>query len=502
VSVKRAAEYLREIAEIVEFAHQHGVLHRDLKPSNILIDADDRVRITDFGLAKRVQSNRDLTSSGQVLGTPSYMSPEQAAAQRAMVGPASDVYSLGTILYELLTGRPPFRSENVGETLRQVQQEQPIRPRLLDSKLPRDLETICLKCLEKEPRRRYASAQQLADELGRFLRGEIILARPIGPLSRTWRWCRRKPLVATLSAVSGLAIAATLAVLIYGRGMIASALADRTTALDNLKSEQARTLDALAQKTDVLKQKTEAIEQLSVEEHKAQDALVEKIAALKRERITVYANTLTLARREWLEGNLALAVKLLDGCDPDLRHWEWFYLHRLCEPASLYSLSAAGAATGNRLPVVADGKTLLAYHAVSDAADELAATDVSTGVLKTKYGAPSPALGQLAVSADGTTLLIARSEFDGRAHTSFLDLRDTKSGDAAFHAELSNFSLTSCAVNANGTQWAVSGSAWEPDAKSTRIQEVRLWNKDAPPRVLTAGARTLAFSPDGRRLLT
>src|SRR6185437_6813664 len=153
VSVKRAAEYLREIAEIVEFAHQHGVLHRDLKPSNILIDADDRVRITDFGLAKRVQSNRDLTSSGQVLGTPSYMSPEQAAAQRAMVGPASDVYSLGTILYELLTGRPPFRSENVGETLRQVQQEQPIRPRLLDSKLPRDLETICLKCLEKEPRR-------------------------------------------------------------------------------------------------------------------------------------------------------------------------------------------------------------------------------------------------------------------------------------------------------------------------------------------------------------
>ncbi|MCE9529127.1 MAG: protein kinase, partial [Planctomycetales bacterium] len=181
--------------------------HRDLKPSNILIDASGRVRITDFGLAKRVEGESDLTFTGQVLGTPSYMSPEQAAAQHAIIGPPTDIYALGAILYELVTGRPPFRSESIGEILRQVQHDEPVRPRLLNPKLPRDLETSCLKCLEKEPRRRYGTAKLLADDLGRYLGGEPILARPLSSPARAWRWCKRKPLVAAMSAaIAGLAI--------------------------------------------------------------------------------------------------------------------------------------------------------------------------------------------------------------------------------------------------------------------------------------------------------
>jgi WD40 repeat protein/tRNA A-37 threonylcarbamoyl transferase component Bud32 len=198
LSHDKSAEYMRQMAEIVEYSHSQGVLHRDLKPANVLIDATDRVRITDFGLAKRLGSDSDLTTSGQVIGTPRYMSPEQAAAQHALIGPASDVYALGSILYELLTGRAPFRSDSAVDILRQIQQEDPVRPKLLNSRLPKDLETICLRCLEKEPRRRYATAQDLADELGRLLRGEPIRARPIGRPARAWRWCKRKPIAASL----------------------------------------------------------------------------------------------------------------------------------------------------------------------------------------------------------------------------------------------------------------------------------------------------------------
>ncbi|MCE9525449.1 MAG: protein kinase [Planctomycetales bacterium] len=212
LAIATAAEYVRDIATILEYAHQQKVLHRDLKPSNILIDASGRVRITDFGLAKRVEGESNLTITGQVLGTPSYMSPEQAAAQHAIIGPPTDIYALGAILYELVTGRPPFRSESIGEILRQVQHDEPVRPRLLNPKLPRDLETICLKCLEKEPKRRYGSAQVLADELGRFLRGEPILARRIGPLSRGIRWCRRNPVVATSGATAGVLLVAVLVI--------------------------------------------------------------------------------------------------------------------------------------------------------------------------------------------------------------------------------------------------------------------------------------------------
>jgi len=193
---RRAAGYLKTIAEAIHYAHERGILHRDLKPSNVLIDANDQPRVTDFGLAKRLEGDSSLTLSGQMLGSPSYMPPEQAGATRHKVGRRSDVYSLGAMLYHALVGRPPFVGEGLNQTLDQVFNREPVSPRLLNPAVPRDLETICLKCLEKEPARRYPNAQALADELGRFLRDEPILARPVSPPEKVWRWCRRKPALA------------------------------------------------------------------------------------------------------------------------------------------------------------------------------------------------------------------------------------------------------------------------------------------------------------------
>lgn len=201
---RQAATYVHAIAQTIHFAHQRGILHRDLKPSNVLIDRQDKVRVTDFGLAKVMTGDSQLTMSGTIMGSPSYMSPEQAEGKVHAVTVRSDVYALGTILYELVCGRPPFKADSTMETLRQVLETEPVSPRWLNPRLPRDLETICLKCLEKNPARRYATAQEFADELARFLNDEPILARPVGPAGRLWRWCRRKPALATVGAVAAV----------------------------------------------------------------------------------------------------------------------------------------------------------------------------------------------------------------------------------------------------------------------------------------------------------
>jgi eukaryotic-like serine/threonine-protein kinase len=220
LAAARAAGYLRTVAEAIHYAHTRGILHRDLKPSNVLIDNDDHPRITDFGLAKRFTGDSELTVSGAIVGTASYMPPEQAYGRGAEVGPASDVYSLGAMLYELVTGRPPFKAETPLETLRQARDCVPASPRALNPKLPRDLETICLKCLAKEPRQRYASAKDLAEDLARFIRGEPIMARPVGPLTRLARWAIRQPIAAGLIATTvGLILVVTTAALFVAQSL-------------------------------------------------------------------------------------------------------------------------------------------------------------------------------------------------------------------------------------------------------------------------------------------
>ena len=196
----QAAEWVKAVAEAIHYAHEQGILHRDIKPSNILIDALNVPHVTDFGLAKQVQAHSEITVSGEVLGSPNYMPPEQAGVHQGEVGRASDVYSLGAVLYHLLAGRPPFVGQTMADTMDQVIHQDAIPPRLLNVSAPPDLETICLKCLEKEPRRRYQTAEELADELGRCLRDEPILARPAGATEKAWRWCRRKPVIAVLAA--------------------------------------------------------------------------------------------------------------------------------------------------------------------------------------------------------------------------------------------------------------------------------------------------------------
>jgi eukaryotic-like serine/threonine-protein kinase len=246
LSARQAAALVKTIAEAVHYAHERGLLHRDLKPSNVLVDASGVPHVTDFGLAKRFDAGGssagldgagepagddgensvpsaaetesaggpapsktgrpaldEITVTGQVLGTPNYMPPEQADPKRGQTAAASDVYSLGAILYQLIAGRPPFLADTLTQTLRLVTETEPVPPRMLNPGVPRDLETICAKCLEKNPRHRYASTQELAEELDRFLRDEPIRARPVGPIARLARWCRRRPALALSLGVGG-----------------------------------------------------------------------------------------------------------------------------------------------------------------------------------------------------------------------------------------------------------------------------------------------------------
>ncbi|WP_250847064.1 protein kinase domain-containing protein [Aquisphaera insulae] len=207
----RAAELIEELAQAIQAAHEQAIIHRDLKPANILMTPDGIPKISDFGLAKTLDRDVDLTAVESIMGSPCYMAPEQANGGARDVGPGADVYSLGAILYELLTGRPPFRGTSVLETLDMVKAAEPVPPSRLVPGLPRDIDTICLKCLEKGPDRRFATAGDLADDLARYRRNEPIHAGPAKPWERAWKWVRRKPTTAALTLVSAVAVVAASA---------------------------------------------------------------------------------------------------------------------------------------------------------------------------------------------------------------------------------------------------------------------------------------------------
>ncbi len=212
--IRRAAELIAKVARTVHYAHEHGILHRDIKPGNILLDAKGEPHLTDFGLARLVESDSSVTQTLDVLGTPSYMAPEQAGGNNAAVSSTTDVYGLGAVLYQLLTDQPPFAGGTTYETIKLLLDTDPRQPRLLNPKIDRDLSTICLKCLEKDPKRRYSSALALAEDLERWLKHEPIAARHVGPLVRGRKWVRRNPSIAVMAAML-LALAVPLGVMVW-----------------------------------------------------------------------------------------------------------------------------------------------------------------------------------------------------------------------------------------------------------------------------------------------
>ncbi len=417
VPPREAARLVLALAEAVQHAHERGVVHRDLKPSNVLLASGGREpsgpgepaadaagspnggsrpplagcvpKVTDFGLAKFLDpAETGRTDSGAIVGTPSYMAPEQAAGKVKEVGPAADVYGLGAILYELLTGRPPFRAETPLDTVLQVLHDEPVRPARRHPRVPRDLETVCLKCLRKDPPKRYASARELADDLRRFLAGEPVRARPVGALERGGKWARRHPARALLLAGGLVAAAALVAGALWHN---AALKAERDYAVGQERLATSRAADAATQRARA--------------EGRERDA-----------RRNLYAAQLSRARYEWEAGRVGRVLDLLEGQRPgpgeeDLRGFEWHYLWRLCHgerfrwdapPPERY------VPTGHRSPLLA----LSADGRKAACADGAAVRLWEAGTGRESAALVHPAaVCSLAFSADGRRL--ASGALDG-----------------------------------------------------------------------------------------
>lgn len=376
---RAAAQFVETLARALHHAHQQGVIHRDLKPANVLLQraevSDEKQsetppgsltletgsfepKITDFGLAK-LGLGSDLTQTGDTLGTPSYMAPEQVDSTVGGISQQTDVYGLGAILYETLTGRPPFEAVTALATVEQVRQDEPLSLRRLQPTVPAELETICLKCLQKNPQQRYANALALADDLRRFLEGRPIVARPTTLAQRAWKWTRRHPAVAGLSLVSGLAALLLLIVLAVSHVW--------------LQREQQQTQ-----------------------------------AALDAERVTLYYHRIRLTQAALHDNNSRQAERYLAACIPkanqrDLRGWEWFYLRRLCHPELI-----SWDVDATQIAFQAQGRI-----ATVDSKRQVQLWDYTTGkVLQSEAYPPTAEKWRAAFSADGELLAIGDESTD------------------------------------------------------------------------------------------
>jgi serine/threonine protein kinase/WD40 repeat protein len=315
VPAKRAAELVRQLAEAVHYAHGQGIVHRDLKPANILLTADGVPRITDFGLAKRLWADEDsvalsMSETGQILGTVGYMSPEQADGKTRLVGPPADTYALGAVLYALLTSRAPFVGESQADTIRQVIDREPVSPRVLNPAVPRDLETICLKCLNKDRHNRYGTARLLAEDLSAFLDGRPIEARPLGYIGRTAKWVWRHQVVSSLLVLTCVSMLLGMVFSVYFL----------------IRAEQ---------KSIVAEQERTKATRAKVEADKARNSATRTLAQLQ---LSDYLNRISLAQAEWHADNIRECEELLDACPPYLRGWEWNHLKQLSRSESTVTI--------------------------------------------------------------------------------------------------------------------------------------------------------------------
>jgi eukaryotic-like serine/threonine-protein kinase len=496
---REAAQFVSQLAHAVHYAHQRGILHRDIKPGNILFDKNQSCQIADFGLAQRIDTETSDRKSVAIIGTPMYMAPEQARRAAALTT-AVDVYGLGAVLYESLTGRPPFRADNPLDTLLEVIRREPTRPRHFKPNIDQDLETICLKCLEKEPDRRYGSAEALADDLERWLKNEPIVARRTSYYRRVLKWIKRSPAIAALASLSVVAIAICIAALIISYSEISREAKQKSLALQ--------------ERTQALSERTEALDRLQ--------------ALRDRERHLAYFQTISLAERELVAGNIARVEQILGECPVEMRAWEWRYLSQQChaelhshsvldEPACIRCVSGndriyvAGGILGKpgwislHDPALPDASRVIRIHkdavaALAFSADGLKMASASgrsvkvssseNGIVALELPAQQGAVCSLAFSPDG-----------GRLATVGTD-RNVRIWDVATGREMLSF------VGHTETIWWISFS---PDgqtiATSSADRSVKLWNAKTGECLhrLTghlATVRSVEFSPDGQQLVS